>query len=113
MTASPAPRWTSICPYSLLIPERGVASILDNTQVAVFRTFDGSVFAIGNIDPFTGAAVLSRGIVGSRGDVPTVASPLHKQVFDLGTGQCLDAPGVSVPVFAVRVHNGQVEIGMP
>ena len=44
------------------------------------------VFAIGNQDPFSGANVMSRGIVGSRGDVPTVASPMFKQVFDLRTG---------------------------
>jgi nitrite reductase (NADH) small subunit len=36
---------------------------------------------------------MSRGIVGSRGDAPTVASPMHKQVFDLRTGICLDAMG--------------------
>ena len=39
-------------------------------------------------DPHTGAPVMARGIVGSRGDRPTIASPLHKQVYDLGTGEC-------------------------
>jgi nitrite reductase (NADH) small subunit len=81
--------------------------------VALFRSATGEVHAIGNIDPFTGAAVLSRGIVGSRGDVPTVASPLHKQVFDLRTGWCLDDSGdglVSVPTYDVRVRGGIVEV---
>jgi nitrite reductase (NADH) small subunit len=54
--------------------------------------------------------VLSRGIVGSRGDVPTVASPLHKQVFDLRTGRCLDDDAVGVPVYAVRHRAGVVEV---
>ncbi len=67
--------------------------------------------AIGNIDPFTGASVLSRGIVGTRGDAPTVASPLHKQVYDLRTGACLDAPEVRVPTYPVRLRNGLVEVG--
>jgi nitrite reductase (NADH) small subunit len=102
--------WATICPYSRLTAERGVAALVDETQVAVFRTFDGAVFAISNIDPFTGSAVLSRGIVGNRGESPTVASPLHKQVFDLESGQCLDDPAITVPVFAVRVRDGLVEV---
>ena len=100
-----------MCRYDDLQPERGVAALVDDDQVAVFRTFDGSLYAIGNQDPFTGAFVLSRGIVGSRGDVPTVASPLHKQVFDLRTGACLDDETASVPVFAVRERAGQIEVG--
>ncbi|NEE25138.1 nitrite reductase (NAD(P)H) small subunit, partial [Streptomyces sp. SID7982] len=60
------------------------------------------VYAIGNRDPFTGAYVLSRGLLGSAGGRPFVASPLLKQRFDLATGACLDDEEVSVPVFAVR-----------
>ena len=50
--------------------------------------------------------MLSRGIVGTRGDIPTVASPLHKQVFDLRTGSCLDDETAAAGVFAVRVRDG-------
>jgi nitrite reductase (NADH) small subunit len=105
--------WTAVCRYEDLLPERGAAALLGDQQVALFRSATGEVHAIGNIDPFTGAAVLSRGIVGSRGDVPTVASPLHKQVFDLRTGWCLDDSGdglVSVPTYDVRVRGGIVEV---
>jgi nitrite reductase (NADH) small subunit len=102
--------WNVVCRYGDLQPERGVAALIDGVQVAVFRTFDGCVHSIGNQDPFTGAFVLSRGIVGSRGEIPTVASPLHKQVFDLRTGACLDDDTVAVPVYHVRVHNGLVEV---
>ena len=104
------PRWVRICAYERIQPERGVAALIDGIQVAVFRTFDGMLHAVGNRDPFTGAFVLARGIVGTRGDVPTVASPLHKHVYDLRTGQCLDDPDRSVPVFAVRVTDGTVEV---
>lgn len=103
--------WISVCPYRSLEPERGVAALIRGAPVAVFRLFDGTLRAIGNIDPFTGASVLSRGIVGSRGDAPTVTSPLHKQVYDLGTGVCLDSPDVRVPVFPIRLHDGLVEVG--
>jgi nitrite reductase (NADH) small subunit len=102
--------FTAVCRYEDLLPERGAAALLGARQVALFRTFDGSVHAVDNRDPFTGAFVLSRGIVGTRGDRSTLASPLHKQVFDLATGACLDDPEVSVPVYPARVRNGMVEV---
>ena len=105
--------WTRVCDYEDLQPECGVAALLGGEQVALFRTFDGALYAIGNQDPFTGAFVLSRGIVGTRGGIPTVASPLHKQVFDLRTGWCLDGQdegGARVPTYDVRVRRGIVEV---
>jgi nitrite reductase (NADH) small subunit len=102
--------WTVVCRYCDLQPERGVAALIGRVQVALFRMFDGTLHAIGNQDPFTGAFVLSRGIVGSRGELLTVASPLHKQVFDLRTGACLDDETVAVPVYAVRTRGGLVEV---
>lgn len=79
--------------------------------MALFRTHGGAVHAIGNIAPFSGAAVLSRGTVGDRGGVATVASPLYKQVFDLVIGCCLDDPRITVPVYPVRVADGLLELG--
>lgn len=110
MTAQLARTWVAVCRYADLQPERGVAALVAATQVALFRTFDGVVHAIDNRDPVSGAYVLSRGIVGSRGETPTVASPLFKQVFDLTSGQCLSEPGVAVAVHAARVVDGVVEI---
>ena len=101
---------TPVCAVDAIPLEGGVAALVAGSAVAVFRSFDGSVFALSNVDPFSGASVLSRGIVGTRGDVPTVASPLHKQVYDLRTGECLDEPGVSVPVYAVRLRDDMIEI---
>ena len=112
MTALQTQTWVSICAFADLVPERGVAALVDGVQVAVFRTYDGDLFAIGNQDPFSGAFVLSRGIVGSRGDVPTVASPLLKQVFDLRSGACLDDADVRVPVYLVRELDGVVQIAV-
>ncbi|MFD0973624.1 nitrite reductase small subunit NirD [Plantactinospora endophytica] len=102
--------WTPVCPYPRLEPERGVAALIDGEQVAVFRTYDGRLFAIGQQDPIAKAYVMARGIVGSRGEIPTVASPLHKQVYDLRTGDCLDVPGVAVPTYPVRLRDGLVEV---
>jgi nitrite reductase (NADH) small subunit len=110
VTAQLVDTWVPVCSYQALLPERGVAALVQGQQVAVFRTFDGMLHAIGNRDPFSGAFVLSRGIVGSAGDVPTVASPLFKQVFDLRSGRCLSEPSVAVPVHDVRLRDGAVEI---
>lgn len=95
--------WLTVCDRSLLTPGRGVAALLpDGRQVALFVDRAGRTYAIDNRDPFTGAYVLSRGLVGSDGGQPFVASPLLKQRFDLATGACLDDDEVSVPVFEVR-----------
>ena len=102
--------WIPVCRYDDVQPERGVAVLIGGEQVAVFRAFDGSLYALGNQDPYSGAFVLSRGIVGTRDDIPTVASPLHKQVFDLRTGACLDGGSARVPVFPVRQRDGHVEV---
>jgi nitrite reductase (NADH) small subunit len=111
VTAVLSPQWTAVCRLADLYPERGVAALVDGEQVALFRMYDDRVCAIGNLDPFSGAYVLARGIVGDRGDAPIVASPMYKQAFDLRTGQCLDDPGVSVPVYPVRVRDGVIEVG--
>jgi nitrite reductase (NADH) small subunit len=108
-----AAHWIVVCRYDDIIPERGVAALVNGVAVAVFRTHDGALFALSNLDPFSNASVLSRGIVGDRGGRPTVASPIYKQVFELATGVCLDDPSVSVPTYPVRVVDGIVEVGPP
>ncbi|MGK5447608.1 nitrite reductase small subunit NirD [Streptomyces radiopugnans] len=97
--------WAAVCRLSDLVPGRGVAALLpDGRQIAVFRDRAGRTYAVGNRDPFTGAYVLSRGLLGSAGGRAFVASPLLKQRFDLATGRCLDDDAVSVPVYAVRTR---------
>lgn len=96
-------RWHPVCGPRDMVPGRGVAALLpDGTQVAVFADRAGRRYAIGNRDPFTGAFVLSRGLLGSAGGQVFVASPLLKQRFDLATGRCLDDEEESVPVYPVR-----------
>lgn len=100
-----------VCAVADLEVERGRAALLGREQVALFLLADGAVHAVSNLDPYSGANVISRGIVGSRGDVPTVASPLHKQVFDLRTGVCLETqgkPDATLRVWPVRVADGSV-----
>jgi nitrite reductase (NADH) small subunit len=105
--------WYDVCNIHDLVPGRGACALVGPYQVAVFRLADDSVFALSNYDPFSNAYVLSRGIVGSRGVTPKVASPVYKQSFDLTTGVCIDDPSVSVMTFAVRVVDGRVLVGRP
>ncbi|RMB76296.1 nitrite reductase (NAD(P)H) small subunit [Rhodococcus sp. SBT000017] len=101
--------WTPACTLDALIPGRGVAVLLrGGTQAALFLLADGRLFAVGNIDPYGRAAVMSRGLVGDRGGEPTVASPLLKQVFSLADGRCLDDPQVTLGSFEVSCVEGVV-----
>jgi nitrite reductase (NADH) small subunit len=101
--------WEDACALDELLPGTGVCALVAGRQVALVRTaVPDAVYAIGNFDPFSKAFVLSRGIVGDRGGVPKIASPIYKQSFDLRTGQCLDDPRVRVPTFEVRVERGRI-----
>jgi nitrite reductase (NADH) small subunit len=82
-----------VCTISELERERGLAALIDGEQVALFRTHDDRIHAVQQLDPYSAAYVMSRGIVGTKGDAPTVASPMYKQVFDLRTGACLETQG--------------------
>ena len=59
MTAQVWAHWTAVCRYDHIIPERGVAALVDGVAVAVFRTHDGALFALSNLDPFSSASVRS------------------------------------------------------
>ncbi|WP_372967126.1 nitrite reductase small subunit NirD [Microbacterium sp.] len=105
-----------VCTVDDLEVERGRAALVDGDQVALFLLPDGTVCAVDNLDPYSGAHVISRGIVGSRGEAPTVASPLHKQVFDLRTGECLETQGkdaAALRVWPVSVVDGEVHVIRP
>lgn len=104
-------QWVRVCALDALIPDRGAAAIVDGRQVALFRLSGSSgVYAVEHRDPFSHANVMARGLVGSRGGVPTLASPMHKQSFDLRTGQCLDDPDVALEVWPARISQGWVEV---
>jgi nitrite reductase (NADH) small subunit len=105
-------RWVAVCSLADLVPGRGVCALVDGHQVAVFLLHDGSLHAVDNRDPFSGANVLSRGLTGTAGDAPTVASPVYKQRFDLRTGACIDDPSVRVTVHAVREAGGVISVSV-
>ena len=73
-----------VCELDQILENAGVCALVGGEQVAIFRV-DGKVHAVGNKDPFSGANVLSRGIVGDVKGELVVASPIYKQHFSLTT----------------------------
>jgi nitrite reductase (NADH) small subunit len=112
MTATAA-TWMDVCALDDLEAFWGEAALVAGHQVAIVRLPDDRVFAVGNLDPIAGAHVMSRGIVGSRGDRPTIASPLHKEVYDLESGERLGADGPGLGSFPVRFVDGRIEVLVP
>ena len=98
--------WYAVCSLDQVPVGRAVCVLVRDEQVALFRTAGGSLHALDNRDPVSGAMVLARGIVGTRGGRDVVSSPMFKQAFDLVTGECLDLDGVQVDVHEVAVHGG-------
>ncbi len=103
--------WTPVCRRDDLEPLWGEAALVGGSQVALFVLPDRRIFAVDNADPATGAFVMSRGIVGSRAGRPTIASPLHKDVFDLESGACLSRPDdLRLRTWRVHEQDGVVSV---
>lgn len=106
----PPDGYLDVCAVERLVPGRGVAALVEGVAVALFRLVDGSLHALDNVDPFSGASVLSRGLVGDVDGEPTVAAPHYKQRFSLLDGRCLDAEDVAVRVHEARVVRGRLAV---
>jgi NAD(P)H-dependent nitrite reductase small subunit len=107
VASSIAACWHPICALEDILPESGVAALVNGEEIAVFRVRD-AVFAVGNYDPASDANVLARGIVGDIGGEIVVASPIYKQHFSLITGRCLEEPRLAVPAYLAQVRNGKI-----
>lgn len=110
MNSALAVEWKAVCKVSDVLPGTGVGVRLPEGQAALFCTRDGHFFALDNMDPFSNANVLSRGLLGSLGGRKVVASPIYKQHFDLETGQCLEDETVTLNVYPVRVEGDVIEV---
>lgn len=89
----------------------GVCALVGQRHVAVVKLSDTEVYALDNLDPFSKASVLSRGIVGDLKGHVVIASPIYKQHFDLKTGRCLEDEAVQIDTFPVTISDqGQVTV---
>jgi nitrite reductase (NADH) small subunit len=104
--------WTAVCASEDILPSTGVCALIDGRHVAIFKVGAADHYAIDNVDPKSGASVLSRGLVGNLGGRIVVASPLYKNHFDLQTGECLEMPEMSVQAHRVALRGGQVWVAL-
>ena len=104
--------WVDVCDADAVLAGTGVAALVREQQIAIVRTRSDQFFALSNFDPFSRTFVLARGLVGDHGGVPTIASPIYKQCFALETGQCLEDPAVTIPVYALRIAAGRVFVSV-
>ena len=103
--------WSNVCNVSDLQENSGVCALVSNKQIALFYfPQQNAVYGISNFDPFGEANVLSRGIVGDYHGEIVVASPLHKEHFNLKTGVCLENTAVKIPAYTCRIENDIVQI---
>ncbi len=121
LTEQDIAEWVTVCDRDRVLPNTGVCALVAGKQVAVFHWQSpieqssvpvSVIYAIDNFDPFSQAYVLSRGLVGDRGGVPKVASPIYKQNFNLQTGECLDDGTVRVMTYPTRMLDGQIQVGV-
>ena len=105
-----ATAWHRICRLEDLERGWGEAAWVAGRQIAVFKMAEDSVYAADQRCPATGAFVMARGIVGNRGGWATIASPLHKEMYLLETGECLGSPDLYLPTYPVRIEGGVVMV---
>ncbi|MFY0990100.1 nitrite reductase small subunit NirD [Halomonas sp. C05BenzN] len=123
--------WQRLCSRADLVPFSGVAAWLDTAegpaQIALFYIPCGpntpqpagpntpalpgheqELYALDHHDPFSGANVIARGIVGDLKGQLVVASPIYKQHFRLADGQCLEDDSVTLRTWPVSFKGDEV-----
>lgn len=94
--------------------DSGRAMKVPGGQIAVFHhAGEDRYFATENRCPHQKDMVLARGLLGSEGDEPKVACPLHKKTFSLQTGKGLSDPAYCVETYPVEVRAGELFVKLP
>jgi NAD(P)H-dependent nitrite reductase small subunit len=96
-----------VCGVDDILDGAGVCALIDGEQVALLRVGE-EVFALENLDPFSGANVIARGITGDLQGQLVVSSPVYKQHFNLRSGRCLEDESVSLRTWPCGVLDGRV-----
>lgn len=75
--------------------------------VAVFRLRGGGLHAVSAVCPHAGGPIAD-----GLADAEVVVCPLHQHVYELATG-CSQTGQASLRVYAVRIDDGDLVIGVP
>lgn len=103
--------WFDVASIDDIIPGTGAPARLGNKQIAIFRDKQ-DVYAVDNLDPFSDANVLSRGLLADMAGRLCVASPVYKQHFCLKTGECLEDESVNIKAYPVTLRDDRILIGI-
>lgn len=90
-----------------LAPGEGLEATVDGEPVAVFNV-SGTIRAIGGRCAHRGGPLGQGSLMGSL-----VLCPWHAWGYDLETGRCDVSAGARVPVYEVRIEDGQILVGAP
>ena len=104
---SPSGHRVFVCALEDILEGAGACALVGGEQLALFRIGD-EIFALENHDPWSGANVIARGIVGDLLGQLVVASPVYKQHFNLRTGRCLEDESVALRHWPCGVLDGRV-----
>jgi nitrite reductase (NADH) small subunit len=102
--------WIAACRTEDVPEDGGVCALIKGEQVAIFNfTRLGKWFATQNECPHRQQMAISRGMIGTMGDVPKVACPFHKKTFSLETGDCLNDDNCGhLKTYPIQVEDGQI-----
>lgn len=108
------PRWVKVGVVDDFPHDGGAAIKYGDVQIAVFNFASrGQWYACQNMCPHKNAFVLARGIIGTAGETPKVACPLHKKSYSLESGECISGDDLTVKVFPVRIDGDEVYLQLP
>lgn len=86
----------------------GRVVVMENEEIAVFRTSDGRFFALENKNPHPKGGPIAEGIVSGH----YLYDPLYDWRIDLETGHVQEPDSGKVRTYTIRVENDIVQIAM-
>ncbi len=106
--------WLPVGDAASIPRDAGRAVRVPGGQIAIFHhAGSDAYYATENRCPHKKDMVLARGLLGSEGDEPKVACPLHKKTFSLRSGKGLSDPDFCVDTFPVDVRDGTLFVKLP
>jgi NAD(P)H-dependent nitrite reductase small subunit len=107
-------QWVQMSGVDAVPANGGIAVRYGETQIAIYHfARRNQWYATQNTCPHRKDNVLARGILGSHGDEPKVACPLHKKTFSLLSGEGLNDPEYRIRTFSVQIKDDQIWVRLP
>lgn len=105
MTTTVTERRVQLCVLDDLPEGLGRGFVVGGTQLAVFRTRTGKVFAVDGVCPHRGAPLADGMLAGDQ-----VVCPFHAFRYDAHTGDCDQSGQCSIRTYPVEVRGGAVMV---